>query len=47
MSEIRSRRRRSDQRNLLYKESSLWGVYVVIGMAVLAFSVLLALYLLE
>lgn len=39
------RRRRSGQRNLLYDEPSVWGVYVVIGLVVVVIAGLLAMYL--
>ena len=49
MSETRmgSRRRRSDHPNLLYAESSLWGVYAAIVLVILVFGLLLALYFVE
>jgi hypothetical protein len=39
------RRRRSDHRNLLYEEPSVWGIYVVIGLVVAVIVAVLAIYL--
>ena len=46
MSEIRSRRRSSDQRNVLYHEPSQWSIFAVIGLVVLLVAAVLAMYFL-
>ncbi len=46
MSEHRSRRRSSDQRNMLYEEPSLLGIFAVIALTVVAVSAVLAMYFL-
>ncbi len=46
MSEIRSRRRSSDQRNVLYHEPSQWGIFAVIGVVVAIVGIVLAMFFL-
>ena len=46
MPESRSRRRSSDQRNVLYHEPSRWGIFAVIGLVVVIVAVVLAMFFL-